>query len=101
MGQEDHFEIRTGRSAGTHGKHHARLWMPTLSKDFWPPQSPDFNPLDLSLWTHIEEKACKTRHSNTDLKLKVDEKRLCQESPQLSFRPRLEHVIASKKAHIQ
>ena len=29
-----------------------RLWL----KDFWPPHSVYLNPLDFSLWTHIEEK---------------------------------------------
>ena len=35
-------------------------------KDFWPPQSPDLNPLDYSVWTHIESKACKVRHSRVE-----------------------------------
>ena len=34
--------------------------------DFWPPQSPDLNPLDYSVWTHIESKACKVRHSSVE-----------------------------------
>ena len=36
-------------------------------KDFWPPQLPDLNPLDYSMWTHIESKACKDRHNNTGI----------------------------------
>ena len=35
-------------------------------KDFWPPQSPDLNPLDYSIWWHIQNRACKVRHSNTE-----------------------------------
>ena len=35
-------------------------------KDFWPPQSPDLNSLDYSVWPRIESKACKDRHNNTE-----------------------------------
>ena len=35
-------------------------------KAFWPTQSTDLNPVDFTLWTHVEEKDCKARHSNTD-----------------------------------
>ena len=35
-------------------------------KHFWPPQSPDLNPLDYSMWVQIEGKPCTTRHSNVD-----------------------------------
>ena len=39
----------------------------------WASQSQDLNPLDFSLWILIEEKACKTRHSNTnELKASVN-----------------------------
>ena len=41
-------------------------WVNFWSKDIWPPQSPDLNPLDYSVWAHIENKACKVRHSNTE-----------------------------------
>ena len=75
-------------------------------KDFWPPQSPDLNPLDYSVWAQIEHKACATRHSNVDaLKTSVDRawssmrkdyvRKVCA-----SFRPRLERVIAAEGAHI-
>ncbi len=42
-------------------------------KDFWPPQSPDLNPLDFSIWWHVESKACKICHANVDaLKASVE-----------------------------
>ena len=77
------------------------------SKDFWPPQSPDLNPLDYSVWAHIENKACKVRHSNTEeLKSSVCRawtpmkkdyiRKVCK-----AFRPRLERVIAAKGGHIE
>ena len=62
-----------GRNSGTYGKDLAglvgrqhrllaqRLLVLTVTR---------FEPLNVSLWTHIEEKACKTRHSNADV-LKV------------------------------
>ena len=35
-------------------------------KDFWPPQSLNLNQLDYSRWLHIENKACKDCHNNTE-----------------------------------
>ena len=71
------------------------------------PQSPDLNPLDYSMWAHIESKACKVRHSNAEeLKSSMDHaltsmrkdyiQKVCK-----AFRPRLEHVIAAKRGHIE
>ena len=89
----------------------AQNWLETnmsfWPKDFWPPQSPDLNPLDFSVWAHIEARACKTRHSNTDeLKASVNRawaymkknfvRKACK-----SFRPRLERVIAAKGGHFE
>ena len=34
------------------------LW----TKDMWPPQSPDLNPLDFSIWATLEDSACKKPH---------------------------------------
>ena len=34
------------------------------SKEMWPPQSPDLNPLDYSVWATAEESACKTSHAS-------------------------------------
>ncbi|QQP52992.1 Putative LOC100197221 [Caligus rogercresseyi] len=33
-------------------------------KTFWPPQSPDLNPLDFCIWWHIERQACSVRYKN-------------------------------------
>ena len=78
-----------------------------LAQKNWPPQSPDLNPLDISIWTHVEGKACKCRHSNEDeLKASVDcvwasmrkdyVRKVCRE-----FRPRLNRVIEAKGCHIE
>uniref|UniRef100_A0A914CGD8 Transposase n=1 Tax=Acrobeloides nanus TaxID=290746 RepID=A0A914CGD8_9BILA len=29
-----------------------------ISRDAWPPNSPDLNPLDYSIWSILEQKAC-------------------------------------------
>ncbi|QQP34859.1 Putative transposable element [Caligus rogercresseyi] len=36
------------------------------SKDFWPPQSPDLNPLDYSIWSQVEKKTCQVRQPNIE-----------------------------------
>jgi len=76
-------------------------------KDFWPPQSPDLNPLDYSVWPHVESKACKDRHNNIEeLKASVNStwarmrkdyvRNVCKD-----FRPRLNRVIAAKGGCIE
>jgi inhibitor of nuclear factor kappa-B kinase subunit alpha len=42
------------------GKNFANFW----PKDFWPPSSPDLNPLDYSIWGVVEAKACRTSHAS-------------------------------------
>lgn len=76
----------------------AEFW----GKDMWPPNSPDLNPLDFSIWAYIEKEACNKSHSSVrDLKAsisrawgKMDQayiRNTCRR-----FRPRLEAVIAKK-----
>ena len=76
-------------------------------KDFWPPQLPDLNPIDFSVWTHIESKACKVRHSSVEeLKFSVNRSwasmrkdfipKVCK-----GFRPRLSRVIVAKGGYIK
>ncbi|XP_011863807.1 PREDICTED: uncharacterized protein LOC105559817 [Vollenhovia emeryi] len=36
------------------------------SKDFWPPDSPDLNPLDYYVWGVVERQANKSRHPNVN-----------------------------------
>ncbi|KAF2366663.1 hypothetical protein FHG87_002582 [Trinorchestia longiramus] len=75
-------------------------------KDFSPPQSPDLNPLDYSVWTHIERKACEVRHNSVELKSSVNRswatmrkdyiRKVCQ-----GFRPCLSRVIAAEGGQIE
>eukprot|EP00095_Tigriopus_kingsejongensis_P000684 snap_masked-scaffold340_size202118-processed-gene-1.17 protein:Tk00684 transcript:snap_masked-scaffold340_size202118-processed-gene-1.17-mRNA-1 annotation:"hypothetical protein AND_000720" len=36
------------------------------SKEVWPPSSPNLNPLDYSIWGHVESRACANHDSNTN-----------------------------------
>ncbi len=48
--------------------HASQKWMVEYMKfwpkDFWLPQSPNLNPLDYSIWRHIESKTCKVGRRN-------------------------------------
>ncbi|VDL70150.1 unnamed protein product [Nippostrongylus brasiliensis] len=54
--------------------HKAKLvqeWCRSNLTDFvaakdWPPNCPDLNPLDYSIWAVLEKKVCSTRHSSLD-----------------------------------
>ena len=74
--------------------------------DFWPPQSPDLNPLDYSIWWHVSSQACRTRHPNiAALKTAVDEVWNSMDESYViqacsGFRGRLERVIAAGGGYI-
>ena len=71
-------------------------------KDYWPPSSPDCNPLDYSIWWHIESKACRRRHNSLiSLKRAVNKAWRAMEKAYVvgacqAFRARLEKVVAAK-----
>jgi inhibitor of nuclear factor kappa-B kinase subunit alpha len=76
-------------------------------KDFWPPNSPDLNPLDYSVWAYVARDACKTSHPNLEaLQAAITESWASMSSDYIratcrKFRPRLEEVIAKKGGHIE
>ena len=37
-----------------------------ISKDEWPPSSPDLNPLDYSVWANLESRACAKSHKSLE-----------------------------------
>ncbi len=37
-----------------------------LPKTMWPPSSPNLNPLDFFVWTHVEERACSSHYPNIE-----------------------------------
>jgi hypothetical protein len=76
-------------------------------KDMWPPNSPDLNPLDFSIWAKVARDAGKTSHPNLEAleaairkawrSMKADYIKLtCQK-----FRPRVEAVIARNGGYIE
>ena len=100
--QQDGAPAHTARKVQSWMEENMEFW----PKTFWPPQSPDLNPLDYSIWWQIESKACKVRHSNiAALKSSVNQEwdqmnadyiiKVCQ-----AFRRRLTAVIAAEGGHI-
>ncbi len=73
------------------------LW----SKDFWPPSSPNLNPLDFSIWTHVAQGACCTSHQSVDsMKSTIEDvwnnmSVAYMKSACATCRPRLECCIAA------
>ncbi len=41
-------------------------WLVENKLKFWPPNSPDLNPLDYSIWAYVAQKACRRPHPNVD-----------------------------------
>jgi transposase len=68
-------------------------------KDLWPPNSPDLNPLDYSIWWHVESRACRKPHSNiTALKSSINKEWTAMDPEYIQttcagFRRRIEAVI--------
>ena len=78
-----------------------------ISKDEWPPSSPDLNPLDYSVWANLEARACAKPHKNVEL-LKASLIREWQKIPQEElrnavgkFRTRLRAVVSQKGGYIE
>lgn len=76
-------------------------------KDLWPPSSPDLNPLDYSVWSELERKACNKPYRNVD-DLKASLLAAWDDlSPEYivkasqSFRPHLEAIVKARGGHIE
>ena len=83
--------------------HLPRFW----SKEMWPPCSPDLNPMDFSVWSILEAKACGKFHRSVD-DLKRSLQRSWDEIPQEQLRAaveavrkRFEAVIKCKGGHFE
>ncbi|XP_059079978.1 uncharacterized protein LOC131878096 [Tigriopus californicus] len=108
----DYLEVLSTKQDGApaHTANKVQVWMAEnmkfWPKDFWPPQSPDLNPLDFSIWWHVESKACRTRHNNIkDLKNSVNQYWKTMRKSYVinvckSFRRRLENVLEANGGHI-
>ena len=74
-------------------------------KNFWPPSSPDLNPLDYSIWARMKDDVQGVSHPNIDaLKAKIAEKWAAMEEDYIrrvcgSFRRRIEATIAADGGH--
>ena len=76
--------------------------IPFWTPEQWPPNSPDLNPLDYSIWSKVSQGACKSRpKSVTALKARVS--RFWSNMPAAEiravcrrFRPRLQQCVAEK-----
>lgn len=77
------------------------------SKDMWPPSSPDINPLDFSLWSILEAKACSKIHHNIEA-LKSSLVKAWDEISQDTIRAicsqvphRMRQIVARKGGHFE
>ncbi len=100
--QQDDAPAHTAGIVQTWMEENMKFW----PKNFWPPQSPDLNPLDYSIWWHVESKACRNCHSNIDsLKSSVEKewRKMSKEyvtNVCTAFRGHLEAIIAANGVHI-
>lgn len=101
--QQDGAPAHTARTTQAYLKDAFHEFWPS---DFWPPSSPDLNPLDYSIWARMEAEACRTPHKNVaELKAAVDQAwanmdemyimKVCKK-----FRTRLEAVVDKNGGYI-
>ncbi|KAI6655320.1 hypothetical protein LOD99_2155 [Oopsacas minuta] len=64
-----------------------------IPKDEWPPYSPDLNPMDYSIWSILETKACAKAHTNVE-SLKVSLRREWAKMPQETLSTAVEASLA-------
>jgi len=70
-------------------------------KELWPPSSPNLNPLDYHVWTHVKTKACASPHPNVAaMKASMNKEWATMSTATISklcgaFRSRLEKCIAA------
>ncbi|XP_018311841.1 uncharacterized protein [Mycetomoellerius zeteki] len=78
-----------------------------LVKDFWPPNSPDLNPLDYYVWGVVERVINKARHPNVaSLQAAIEAAFMKMDRAQLQracsrFRNRIEAVIEAQGGYIE
>jgi hypothetical protein len=76
------------------------------AKEIWPPNSPDLNPLDFSIWAYVARKACRQPHANVEsLMASIKSAWRSMSSAYIrttccQFRPRLEKVVAKEGGQI-
>lgn len=99
-------------SAPSHGSKMTQSWIRAhipsfLSKDEWPSRSPDLNPLDFSVWSILESRACTTPSTTLkDLKRKLQREWDLIPQKELraaceGFEGRLKAVVKNKGGHVE
>ena len=63
-----------------------------ISKEEWPPSSPDLNPMDFSLWSILETNACSTPHKSIE-SLKTSSSQEWAKIPQEKLRAAVEAAL--------
>jgi len=77
------------------------------SKEIWPPNNPDLNPLDYYVWNVVERITNKSQHPNvTSLRTAIEAAFVGMDSATLQracerFRPRIEAVIQTNGGYIE
>ena len=71
-----------------------------IAKEEWPPYSPDLNPMDYSIWSILESKACANSHTSID-SLMTSLNREWGKIPQETLRAAVEAFPRRLKAVIQ
>jgi len=98
--------------APAHTSHLVQNWLSDhvdmfWSKDFWPPNSPDLNPLDYYVWGVVERFTNKARHPNVaSLHAAIEAAFIKMDRAQLTtacsrFRKRIEAVIEAQGSYIE
>ena len=96
----------------SHGSKFTQLWIlrkiPSfISKEDWPAQSLDLNPLDYSIWSILEKRVCSTPHQTLEslkAKLMKEWETIPQETLRAacdSFPDRLKAVVKKKGSYIE
>jgi len=98
--------------APSHTSHLVQNWLSDnidmlWSKEFWPPNSPDLNPLDCYVWSVVERDTNRSRHPNmTSLRTAIETAFADIDSATLQracerFRSRIEAVIETDGGYIE
>jgi len=98
--------------APAHTSHLVQNWLSDnidmfWSKDFWPPNSPDLNPLDYYVWGVVERDSNKAKHPNVaSLQAAIEAAFIKMDRAQLQtacsrFRNRIEAVIEAQGGYIE
>ncbi len=97
--QQDGAPAHTSKSAQ---EYCARSFPAFITKDMWPPSSPDLNPLDFFVWSALEELVNKSPHNNRTSLIAAIERgfqdlsRVHVQRACASFRPRPEKCVAAE-----